>query len=128
MFSLPTHSTSGTAITKASVSKYIGAECLQSHLVFVDGTFSASLSDVSKVPTSVTATSVSQLLSGSGADGAQEALSSFLDVPDVSEVKRDSFGSDILSGLSLVIDLLTNLSTHFYLLTQLLTHFYSNKI
>jgi len=93
---------SDTTITKASISKYIGVECIQSHIVFVDGIFSASLSDVSKIPTSVTVAPISQLLSGSRPDQAQEALNSFLDVPDVNEVKRDSFGSDILTGLTLV--------------------------
>lgn len=111
LFSMPAHSAASTTITKASISKYISEDCAHSHIVFVDGAFHAQLSDISSVPTSVTVASLSQLLSASKRDTAQEALDSFLYVPDVNEVKRDSFGSDILSGLTLVNHLDSNILT-----------------
>lgn len=102
LFSMPTHSISDSKITKASISKYVGEDCTHSHLVFVDGEYSPALSDTSKIPSTVTATSLIPLLSGSGKDQAKRAMDAFLSIPDTNEVNRDSFASDTLTGLTLV--------------------------
>lgn len=96
---------------KEEISIYIDSSCKESHLVFIDGVYSPSLSNQDGIQSS------SAIVS---AMSSREMPSSIIDmlghIPDSTELPRDSFGSDLLTALNLgyledaaVIDIPANL-------------------
>lgn len=88
------------------VNKYVDSSCSSSYMVFVDGIYSNNLSNVqnSGIPDSV----MFKALTDSDCSFDEDTLQSILEqmsvnIPDVNEKPRDSFSSDLITGINLVI-------------------------
>jgi hypothetical protein len=89
-----------TQITEASIQAYIDESCVQSCLVFVDGIMSPSLSKTSAIPKEVIACSIASL---NAAQFEDIEVNSMLDyIPDVKELPRNSYASDVITVLNSV--------------------------
>ena len=89
-----------TQITEASIQAYIDESCVQSCLVFVDGIMSPSLSKTSAIPKEVIACSIASL---NAAQFEEKEVNSMLDyIPDVKELPRNSYASDVITVLNSV--------------------------
>lgn len=89
-----------TQITEASIQAYIDESCDQSCLVFVDGIMSPSLSKTSAIPKEVIACSIANL---NAAQFEEIEVNSMLDyIPDVKELPRNSYASDVITVLNSV--------------------------
>ena len=89
-----------TQITEASIQAYIDDSCVQSCLVFVDGIMSPSLSKTSAIPKEVIACSIASL---NAAQFEEIEVNSMLDyIPDVKELPRNSYASDVITVLNSV--------------------------
>ena len=87
-------------ITEASIQPYVDESCVQSCLVFVDGIMSPSLSKTSAIPAEVIACSIATL---SAAQFDEIEVMSMLDyIPDVKELPRNSYASDVITVLNSV--------------------------
>lgn len=82
------------SITSALVSPYIDEACADSCIVFVDGYFRRDLSRQTNIP--------SDVLVGSIADHAASAVDLLTRSPDLGELSRNSYGSDVLTALNMV--------------------------
>ena len=83
------------------IRKHVDASCIESYLVFIDGIYEPSISCTSSIPEHVIASSINS--------AAKEILtllpgvsSAFTIIPDQGEYPRDSYGSDHLTGLTMV--------------------------
>jgi hypothetical protein len=89
-----------TQITDASIQAYIDESCVKSCLVFVDGIMSPSLSKTSAIPKEVIACSIASL---NAAQFEEIEINSMLDyIPDVKELPRNSYASDVITVLNSV--------------------------
>ena len=89
-----------TQITEASIQAYIDESCVQSCLVFVDGIMSPSLSKTSAIPKEVIACSIASL---NATQFEEIEVNSMLDyIPDVKELPRNSYASDVITVLNSV--------------------------
>ena len=87
-------------ITEASIQAYVDESCVKSCLVFVDGIMSPSLSKTSAIPKEVIACSIASL---NAAQFEEIEVNSMLDyIPDVKELPRNSYASDVITVLNSV--------------------------
>lgn len=97
---------------QSSIDQYIDESCKESHLVFIDGVYTPSLSNLDSIKDSAAViTSMSSLELPLG-----KTLDILSYIPDINELPRNSFGSDLITALNLcyledaaVIDIPENL-------------------
>ena len=92
--------TAAAHVTAASIGAYVDESCVDSCMVFVDGVLSPTLSKLSAVPANIVCCSLSTL---DESKCTEIGVASMLDyVPDIKELPRNSYASDILTSLNSV--------------------------
>ena len=92
-------------VSKDDIYPYIGENSQKSHLVFIDGVYSPNFSDITGLKSStVIAGSFVELSKTDVGRTHSASLKSTLNyVPDTDEASRNSFGSDMLTAVNMVI-------------------------
>jgi hypothetical protein len=96
----PAAASAAAVVTSEAIRPFIDEECLNSHMVFIDGRFSPSLSMLSGVPKSVLAASLLKIDAQTRSQLAISEIMSF--IPDRDEKMRNSYASDALTAVNLV--------------------------
>ena len=99
LFATPIIQQHSNIISKDLILPYINQDCIHSHIIFIDGIYSSSLSDLTHLPADVVASTLQQM-SGTQITDLVDSLSY---APDMTEKPRDSFASDTLSAINMVI-------------------------
>jgi Fe-S cluster assembly protein SufD len=89
---------SPTTVTSQDVAPWIDEECKKSCLVFVDGKLDMSLSNTENVPEEITFKSI---LDVKDTAAQERMLTECSFIPDLEELPRNSYASDVLSGLNM---------------------------
>lgn len=101
LFLHPYAASAATAeISEASIQSYVDESCRESCLVFVDGILHRSLSKTGAIPADVTACSLFNLDSSKFDEMGVASMLEY--VPDIKELPRNSYASDVITALNSV--------------------------
>jgi hypothetical protein len=101
LFLHPYAASAATAeISEANIRSYVDESCRESCLVFVDGILCHSLSRTSAIPADVTACSLFNLESSKFDEMGVASMLEY--VPDIKELPRNSYASDVITALNSV--------------------------
>ena len=94
MFEYECQRTSGmTSVKEESIIQYMDKNCDESCIVFVNGQYSSNLSKRKSIPESILASSIFDLSDSE----LRNILPSINMVPDLDELPRNKYGSDVLA-------------------------------
>lgn len=100
-----------TEISEANIQSYVDESCRESCLVFVDGVLCHSLSRTSAIPADITACSLFNLESSKFDEMGVASMLEY--VPDITELPRNSYASDVITALNSVrVDLTSRQYDH----------------